>query len=193
MAGPPAAGKSTLGAAVAARLQAALLDQDVLTGPLTRVVAELVGAAPDDLDDPRVRAPTRDATYEALVGTAAACLAAGAPTVLVAPFTVERADATAWRALVNRLGTPEATLLVWVTCPPDELVRRMRARGSARDQRKLSDVRAYLASSAHTPPAVPHLAVDTACPLDEQVAIVLEALSGGGSRFDNDVIPRFAR
>jgi hypothetical protein len=140
-----------------------------------------------------VREPTRDATYEALVGTAAACLAAGARTVLVAPFTVERADPTAWRALVNRLGTPNATLLVWATCPPDELIRRMRARGSSRDQRKIGDMPAYLASSVHTPPAVPHIAVDTARPLDEQVAIVLEALSGGGSRFDNDVIPRSAR
>lgn len=173
--GPPAAGKSALGAGVAARLHAALLDQDVVTGPLTRVVADLVGAAAGDLDDPRVRAPTRDATYDALIATAAACLAAGAPTVLVAPFTAERADPVAWQALVSRLGAPAGTLLVWAACPPDELIRRMRARDSPRDRRKLGDGVAYLASSALIPPGVPHVAVDTTRPLDEQVAAVLRA------------------
>src|SRR4051812_36121902 len=95
VAGAPAAGKSVLGAALARRIRAALLDQDVLTGPLTDVVAGLVGAPPGDLDDPRVRAATRPATYDALVGTAAGCLGAGVSTVLVAPFTAERADPAA--------------------------------------------------------------------------------------------------
>jgi len=174
--GPPAAGKSALGAGVAARLHAALLDQDIVTGPLTRVVAELVGAAPGDLDDPRVREPTRKATYDALAATAAACLAAGTPTVLVAPFTAERGSPAAWQALVNHLGAPAGTLLVWAACPPDELIRRMRARDSPRDQRKLKNVEAYLASPALVPPAVPHVVVDTTRPLDEQVAIVLQGL-----------------
>src|SRR3954469_10128363 len=104
VAGAAAAGKSVLGAAVARHVRAALLDQDVLTGPLTAVVAGLVGAPPGDLDDPRVRAATRTATYQALVATAAGCLGAGVPTVLVAPFTAERADPGAWTWVVDRLG-----------------------------------------------------------------------------------------
>ena len=43
--GPPATGKSTLAAALAPQLGAALLDLDVATGPLTRVVSELIGVA----------------------------------------------------------------------------------------------------------------------------------------------------
>lgn len=172
VAGAPASGKSALGAALARRLGAALLDQDVLTGPLTAVVADLVGAAPGDLDDPRVRAATRDATYAALVDTARGCLASGVPTVLVAPFTLERSDPAAWAALVERLGTPAQ--LIWASVPPGELVRRMAARDAVRDRRKLAHVEAFLASRAVSPPAVPHLVVDTTAPLDSQVSVVLD-------------------
>jgi predicted kinase len=183
VAGAPAAGKSVLGAAVARRIHAALLDQDVLTGPLTAVVAEVLGAAPGDLDDPRVRAATRDATYRALVETARGCLAAGVPTVVVAPFTAERSDLAAWAALVERLAAPGGVRLVWATCPPAELVRRMRARDVPRDRRKLADVDAFLASRTVAAPAVPHLTVDTSAPLHQQVAVVLDndVSFGGGT------------
>ena len=39
VAGPPATGKSTLATALAPHLGAAILDLDVATGPLTRVVS----------------------------------------------------------------------------------------------------------------------------------------------------------
>jgi predicted kinase len=170
VAGAPAAGKSLLGAAIARRVRAALLDRDVLTGPLTDVVARLVGAPPGDLDDPRVRAATRTATYDALVATAAGCLAAGVPAVLVAPFTAERADPAAWARLVSRLGAPGGAVLVWATCPPDELRRRMAARGAARDLRKLADFPRFLASPALDAPVVPHRTVDTSLGVADQLA-----------------------
>jgi predicted kinase len=174
VAGAPAAGKSLLGAALARRLHAALLDQDVLTGPLTAVVASVLGAAPGDLDDPRVRVATRDATYRALTETARGCLAAGVPTVLVAPFTAERSDPLAWTALVRRLAAPGGVRLVWATCPPDELIRRMKARDAARDRRKLADIDAFLASATVAAPTVRHLTVDTSAPLDDQLVVVLD-------------------
>jgi predicted kinase len=174
VAGAPAAGKSVLGAALARRLRAALLDQDVLTGPLTAVVASLLGAGPADLDEPRVRSATRHASYQALVDTARGCLAVGAPAVLVAPFTAERSDPAAWAALVGRLAAPGGVRLIWATCPVDELIRRMRARAAARDRRKLADLDAFLASPAVAAPTVPHLTVDTSRPLDRQVAVVLD-------------------
>jgi predicted kinase len=170
VAGAPAAGKSVLGAAIARHVRAALLDQDVLTGPLTGVVARLVGTPPGDLDDPRVRAATRTATYDALVATAAGCLAAGVPAVLVAPFTAERADPGAWARLVSRLGAPDGAVLVWATCPPDELRRRMAARGAARDLRKLADFPRFLASAALDAPVVPHRTVDTTLAVADQLA-----------------------
>jgi predicted kinase len=170
VAGAPAAGKSVLGAAIARHVRAALLDQDVLTGPLTDVVARLVGAQPGDLDDPQVRAATRAATYQALVATAVGCLNAGVSTVLVAPFTAERADPDTWARLVTRLGAPGGAVLVWATCPPDELRHRMAARGAARDLRKLVDFPRFLASPALDPPVVPHRTVDTTLALADQLA-----------------------
>ncbi len=176
VAGAPGAGKSVLGAALAGRLRAALLDQDVLTGPLTGVVAELVGAAPGDLDDPRVRAATRDATYEALLGVATDCLCADVPVVLVAPFTAERSNVDAWRRLDDRLGS--GALLVWATAPAGELVRRLAHRDAPRDRRKLDDVEAFLTSGALDPPVAPHVAVDTTLTLVDQVDLVLKEMSG---------------
>ena len=57
--GPPATGKSSLGAALAEELNAALIDQDVATGALTDVIAALVGV--DDLDDLQLATLTRTA------------------------------------------------------------------------------------------------------------------------------------
>ncbi|MDT4976001.1 MAG: hypothetical protein QOG98_1759, partial [Pseudonocardiales bacterium] len=57
--GAPASGKSTLGRALATRLGAAILDQDVLTAPLVAVVSALLGSA--DLDSPELAGATRAA------------------------------------------------------------------------------------------------------------------------------------
>ena len=73
--GPPATGKSTLAAALAPALGAALLDLDVATGPLTREVSDLAGVR--DLDDPVLAGLTRDARCETLLGLAEASMQAG--------------------------------------------------------------------------------------------------------------------
>lgn len=166
--GPPASGKSTLAVAVAARLRAALLDQDVLTGALTAVVGDLVGT--HDLDDPALAALTRDARYEAVLATAEHNLRAGTPVVLVAPFTAERADPAAWHAVRGRLreagGRPT---LVWLRLPADELVRRLQARGAARDLGKLADPAAFATAGLLGPPVVEHVAVDATAGTEQQL------------------------
>src|SRR6202011_4999936 len=112
--GPPATGKTTLGTALAPHLGAAVLDLDVATGPLVRVVSELIGVR--DLDDPVLAGLTRAARYDTLLGLAAANLRAGRPVVLVAPFSTERAQPSAWVTTTQRLAT-EPTL-VWLHLPP---------------------------------------------------------------------------
>ena len=173
VAGAPASGKSVFGAALARAAGAAPLDQDVLTGPLTAVVAGLVGAAPGDLDDPRVRDTTRAATYDALLDTATGCLGAGVPVVLVAPFTAERSDPGAWAALETRLHASGGVVLAWTTCPPAEVARRLAERDAPRDRRKLADLDGFLRSGALDPPRVPHIVVDTTASLAPQIATVL--------------------
>ena len=171
--GPPATGKSTLAMALAPRLDAALLDLDVATGPLTRVVSELTGR--HDLDDPVLAGLTRDARYDTLLGLAAANLAAGRPVVLVAPFSLERSRVSAWHATAARIPAPAT--MVWLHLEPDELIRRLTARGLARDEGKLRDPASYLTGLDLEQPAVPHLALDASQPVEALVSSVLEHLS----------------
>jgi predicted kinase len=177
--GPPATGKSTLAEALAPHLGAALLDLDVATAPLTRVVAGLAGVA--DLDDPVLAGLTRAARYDTLLDLADANLRAGRPVILVAPFTAERANPAAWTATAARLTAGRLTAgrptLVWLHLPPGELVRRLTRRALARDENKVRDPASYLAGLDLTPPAVPHLPLDAAAPTATQVRSILDHLA----------------
>ncbi len=169
--GGPGAGKSTVGRMLAARLGAALVDQDTVTGALVGVVADLVGV--HDLDDPRLAGPTRAARYEAVVAVAEDNLRVGTPVALVAPFTRERADIAAWVALERRLrDAGGAPLLVWLRLRPETALRRLKARGAARDLAKTGDPTGLDV----TAPSGPHLAVDAERPVTELVDAVLAAL-----------------
>jgi predicted kinase len=171
--GAPGTGKSTLAAALAPRLGAAVLDLDVATGPLTAVIAGLTGRS--DLGDPHLAALTRAPRYETLLALAADNLRAGLPVVLVAPFTRER-SATGWATVVDRLA-PGTAALVWLRLPPDQLVERLRRRDAARDAGKVRDPDAFLATVDPGPPAVPHLALDAGRPVGDLVGAVLGYLA----------------
>ena len=172
--GPPATGKSTLATALAPRLDAALLDLDVATGPLTRVVAELAGVG--DLDDPVLAGLTRDARYDTLIGLAAANVGAGRPVVLVAPFSLERSRVSAWEATTARI--PGPATMVWLHLAPGELIRRLTERGLPRDEGKVLDPASYLSALDLERPAIPHLPLDASQPVEALVSAVLEHLSG---------------
>lgn len=171
--GPPATGKSTLAAALAPRMGAAILDLDIATGPLTRIAAERVGVY--DLDDPVLAGLTRAARYDTLLGLADANLRTGRPVVLVAPFSQERADPAAWAATARRL--PGDPALVWLYLPPEELIRRLTRRAEARDEPKIRDPAAFLAGLDLAPPAVPHLPLDATQPIPTLVTAVLDHLA----------------
>jgi predicted kinase len=172
--GPPGTGKSTLAAALAPRLRAALLDLDVATGPLTRVVCDLLG--PADLSHPRLAALTRAPRYDTLLALAADNLSAGLPVVLVAPFTAER-SVRGWTAATDRLPGAAAPILVWLRLPPDQLIDRLRRRAAVRDADKVADPDAFLATVDDEPPAVPHLALDAGRPVADLVGEVLAYLA----------------
>jgi predicted kinase len=177
LSGAPASGKSTLARLIARQIRAAVIDQDVATGPLVSVVQRLIGV--DDLDDPRLAGLTREPRYRVLLDLAVDNLFAGTPVVLVAPFTAERSQPAAWSATHDRLTTAGGTpLMVWLRLEPAEVVRRLRARGAARDAAKLTDEAAYLArmSTACSPPVVPHLALDATLPPEVLAGTVLDAL-----------------
>jgi predicted kinase len=164
--GAPGTGKSTLAAALAPRLRAAVLDLDVATGPLTTVVSELIGVP--DLSDPRLAELTRTPRYDTLFSLAEDNLRAGIPVVLVAPFTAERSP-SGWRSVEARLAPHAAALtLVWLHLPAHLLVERPRRRGAARDTDKVRDPAGFLAGAGGAP-AVPHLPLDASMPVAELV------------------------
>jgi predicted kinase len=180
--GPPATGKSTLAAALAPRLGAAVLDLDVATGPLTSVVSGLIGVA--DLGDPRIAALTRAARYDTLYALAEDNLRAGIPVVLVAPFTAER-SADGWAAVADRLAAPAGgVVLVWLHLPRRLLLDRLRTRDAARDADKVENPDAFLATVDRGPPAVPHLSVDAATPVSDQADRVVAYLARCGLAID---------
>jgi predicted kinase len=171
--GPPATGKSTLAAALAPELGAALLDLDVVTGPLTRVVSGLIGVR--DLDDPVLAGLTRDARYDTLLELADANLRVGLPVVLVAPFSRERADPAAWAATARRIAADP--LMVWLHLPAQELIQRLTRRALSRDEDKIRDPASFLTGLDLGPPVVPHLALDAAQPAATLVRSVLDHLA----------------
>ncbi|SNT55288.1 Predicted kinase [Asanoa hainanensis] len=176
VAGPPASGKTVLGAALARRLGATLLDQDALTGPLTSVIADLLGT--DELDNARLAEATRSARYETLYAAAIDNLAAGNPVVLVAPFTAERRDPDAWQRVADRLAAAGGgPVLVWLRVTPELVRARMSARAADRDREKLADLAAFLDRVDLGPPAARHLAVNAAAPTADQVRAVLDGLA----------------
>jgi predicted kinase len=178
--GAAGTGKSTLAAALAPRLGAALLDLDVATGPLTEVIAGLIGRS--DLSDPGLAARTRAPRYDTLLALAADNLRAGRPVVLVAPFTAER-RAEGWAAVTARLA-PAAPALVWLRLAPGEHVARLRSRAATRDTDKIGDPDAFLATVDAAPPTVPHLLLDAARPTADLVRDVLAHLAHFGVAID---------
>ena len=167
--GAPGSGKSTVGALVARRLHAALLDLDTATASLTAVITALHGT--DDFDDAEVVRLTRAARYEALTALAEDNVSIGVSAVLVAPFTAERRDPRAWEQLQRRMDRSGArTSMVWLRISADDVLRRVEQRGAARDLAKLR--RDWPAGLDLGPPAVPHIEVDaSAAP-----AVVAEAV-----------------
>ena len=173
--GPPASGKSTLASAVAARLHAALLDQDVLTGALTEVIGDLVGTKTSTTRDSPVspvptlrgrvrhRRPQPPRRHARRAGRA---LHRGA------------GDPDAWQVVRDRLraagGRPA---LVWLRLPADELVRRLRSRGAGRDPGKLADPAAFAAPPMLRPPVVEHIAVDATARYEQQLEEIFSSLS----------------
>ena len=173
--GDPATGKSTLGTRLAQRLDAAILDLDVVTGPLTEVIAEISGHR--DLSDPALAALTRAPRYATLFDLAEANLRAGRAVVLIAPFSAERRDPVAWDQARGRLEAEGADVtLIWMHLPADELLARMRARSAGRDAAKLDDTAAYLAGLRSGPPVGPHLELDARRPTTELVAAVVRKI-----------------
>ena len=176
IAGPPASGKSTVGASLAGTLGATLIDQDLATGPLLSVIGSLVNV--DDIDDPRLVTLTRAGRYETITRLAEDNLRVGNTVLLVAPFTEERRNLHAWEELVDRLhrAAGGAVTMIWLYLSREELLQRMRDRGADRDAAKLSGEQRFIDQLDLGPPVGPHIPIHAFGSVDQIVRSILTQL-----------------
>jgi predicted kinase len=176
VAGPPASGKSTVGAALAKTLEATLIDQDVATGQLLSVIESIVNV--DDIDDPQLAMLTRTARYESVTRLAEDNLRLGNTVLLVAPFTAERKNLPAWQELCHRLHRAggAAVAMVWLYLSREELLQRLRVRGADRDAAKLRSEQRFLDQLELGPPVGPHIPVHAVGSVDAIVHLIVMQL-----------------
>jgi len=176
VAGPPASGKSTVGASLARTLGVTLIDQDVAIGPLLSVIGSLVNI--DDIDDPRLATLTRADRYETLSCLAEDNLRVGNTVLLVAPFTEERRNLHAWEELHHRLRQAGggAVTMIWLYLGRDELLRRLRARRADRDAGKLRGEQRYVDQLDLGPPIGPHIPIHVVGSVDQIVRSIVMQL-----------------
>ncbi len=164
VAGAPGAGKSTVAAVLAGRLDppAAVLDKDTLFNGFVAALLAAHGRDHGEREGDWYDDHVKVHEYAALTAAAQQIRGNGCPVVLDAPFTGQIRDPQRWWAWVAELGG-EPVRLVWVRCAPAELRRRIEARGNPRDAGKLAMFEEYVARiQPDTGPPVPHVEVDIA-------------------------------
>lgn len=153
LAGAAGTGKSTLGALLARRVGAALLDFDTLTEPLS---AALLAGEGEDWGSWHEREVVRPLRYATLTAVALEVLAAGVGVVAAAPWTRELGDRAWFDELGERAGERGGRLAVaHLRCDEPVRLARLARRGAARDAGRQP-------WPPGPEPTVPHLALDTA-------------------------------
>ncbi|MEI2650165.1 MAG: AAA family ATPase [Dermatophilaceae bacterium] len=182
VAGPPGAGKSTVASLLLERLSPtpAILDKDVLFAGFVREVQAAHGRGVGEREGAWYDAHVKAHEYAGMTAAAAQIRAAGAPVMLVGPFTTAIRDRSAWAQWVAQLGG-EPMYLVWVGCREVVLRDRIMARDSRWDDAKLASWDEFVARQQPTqPPPVRHTAIDNSGDLGALVAQITRVVVDRG-------------
>ncbi len=160
IAGPPGAGKTTLGLALADRLRLLVLDLDALA-PLK----------PQANNDPRA------ARYAKIIRPAHEAAKRGIDCLLIAPFTAELANVELWQRFAASLAPARITLIVLQTPAHVAIVRRAQ-RGLARDRENSPGARST--TTARIDPLLPAIWADGTLPAAQSAEEIVAQLDRAG-------------
>ncbi len=178
--GGPCAGKTEIGHALVRSVpNSLLLDKDFIFGPwVDRLL--LASHAGVDRDSAYYWKEVRPLEYQGLEAIAYDHLEMGKVVVLDAPLAAEMNDPEWVGRMRSECRCRGAGFLpVWVSVSPETALRRMQARGAARDRWKLDHWPAFLARRSYDHPAYAALILcnDGTVGLDVQVGSVCRAIS----------------
>lgn len=159
VAGPPAAGKTTLTQRIAAaRPEVVVLDKDTITGDAESRCMTVLTGVPDDRDSEVYRAVVLPHTLALVATTATMYRDAGVPVLLDLPFIAQANAAIAagehLRQAITQAVVP-VDAAVWLSVTAEQQQARMISRGAARDADKLRAFTAYRATLGAAAEQVP--------------------------------------
>jgi predicted kinase len=140
-------GKTELGRMIVRETGWGMFDKDSTTRAVVEAALVALGQPPSDRESATYLDIIRPAEYEALMDAMAENVACGASVVVTAPFLRELSNPGWLRQVKSRCDDLGATLNVaWVACDAESMRGYIKHRNARRDDWKLANWDAYLAS-----------------------------------------------
>lgn len=177
-------GKTELGRMIVRETGWGMFDKDTATRPVVEAALEALGLPGSDRESATYLNIIRPAEYEAVIAAMVENVACGASVILTAPFLRELSDRV-WldrvKAQCDDLGAQ--LNVVWVACDADSMRGYIEHRDARRDDWKLANWDAYLASiNLDFRPDFPHVVVDNSRgysrTLHDQVKELVSSITG---------------
>jgi len=173
VAGPAASGKTRLARSLSEKLRIPIVDLDDSTADLLATRTQITPAI--SIND--FLCQHRAQRYGEMLARARQIIDSGKSVIVTAPFSDEIKDLARWREIANEFESHGASVrLVWISVDGETLARRLIARGEARDADKTANkesLRRHLEHTRQEPPVVPHLRVEAAWDLQEQINLTI--------------------